>query len=480
MFTCLACFRRALAGKRVAPQWIRRTLTCERVEDCQAECGHEKRFICEGFNYCLDPSGRGQGICELIDVPLSEMDIYSSANRRDENLLYHPDYDYYERDRNACRPSLCKDCTDNGRGGKPYLPESSGGYNDNKPPYYSETPSGYSSGGGGSNSHTGSGKPYLPAPPHPPSDYNNNNNRPTTYRPIDNFKPYPDAPPPSHESSSGYGSSSDRFRPPYSTAIDKYRPPPFEQHHYEHRPASNYDERPYEYDRFEISNQYSSSSIYRPPPSYDLDRYDGIKPTDYSEISIYSGPHYNRPNNFPPHDDDYRPNRRPERPPTPNEYLGPYKPPPYEPSYSSFGYRPKKPDRFPVSAPAHSYLDREREIPPPPPLHSHTNRKQSKPYIPYTINKENAWGSYGGNYGGNYNYNQQSHNFWGLSNDVKRKDQQFDYFNLGNKPKFHPEENSVLSYPGSKYDQNNNEHDKDKSYYGSLWTRRPSQDGKSY
>lgn len=207
-----ACFRRALAGKRVSPQWVRRTLTCERVEDCQAECSLEKRFLCEGFNYRLDPSGQGQGICELIDVPLAEMDIYSSPNRRDENLLYHPDYDYYERDRNACRPSFCKDCG-SGSGGKPYLPRP-----DSQPPtkYFPEPPpSSYNDGGHSEDrdhpphSHSG-GKPYLPT-----SDYNAP--PPTTYRPIDNFKPYSDSRPP-HDS--GDYHSSDRFQPPYeNTAI---------------------------------------------------------------------------------------------------------------------------------------------------------------------------------------------------------------------------------------------------------------------
>lgn len=108
-----ACFRRVLAGKRIAPQWVRRTLSCERVEDCMKECGHEKRFMCEGFNYKLDPSGHGQGDCELVDVPLAQMDLYSSPRSRDSNLIRHPDYDYYERDRNApssCRKNSCKEC----------------------------------------------------------------------------------------------------------------------------------------------------------------------------------------------------------------------------------------------------------------------------------------------------------------------------------------------------------------------------------
>lgn len=442
-----------MAGKRVAPQWVRRTLLCERVEDCQTECGREKRFICEGFNYRLDPSGRGQGICELIEVPLTQMDIYSSPSRRDENLLYHPDYDYYERDRNACRPSLCKDCGSNeGSAGKPYLPEGppiytgSGG----SKPYYPESQHGF----------TG-GKPYLPSPP--PPDYNQ---RPTTYRPIDNYKPYPESrPPPVVHSSAGYDSPPDRFRPPYDTAIDKYRPPSYDSHHsYEHRPPPNYEHRPppqsYEYDHYDIHS-------YRPPPrpSYELDRYDIVKPIDrpdYSEITIYHDHHYNRPAHFSPssyHDDHPHPT---------GEYLGPYNKPPYEPSHSTFGYRPRKP----ISAPVHNYLDREREIPP--------YRKPSKPFVPYTINKDNnSVASYGGSYGGSYN--QQSTDYWGLSNHIHRQDQNFNYFNLGG-TKFNPNENSVLSYPGSRYDEHHQHHhhqedDKDRKYYGSLWTRRPGPDG---
>lgn len=230
-----ACFRRALAGKRVAPQWVRRTLTCERVDDCQLECGLEKRFLCEGFNYRLDPSGQGQGICELIDVPLAEMDIYSSPSRRDENLLYHPDYDYYERDRNACRPSFCKDCGSGSGGGKPYLPRP-----DSQPPtkYYPEPPSDYSESGHGADDrdhspHSG-GKPYLPTA----NDYNT---PPTTYRPIDNFKPFSDSRP-THDSRPTIHDS----RPP----IHDSRPP-------------IHDSRPPIHDS---GNDYHSSDRYRPPP----------------------------------------------------------------------------------------------------------------------------------------------------------------------------------------------------------------------
>ncbi|XP_055680028.1 uncharacterized protein LOC129788061 isoform X2 [Lutzomyia longipalpis] len=227
------CFRRVLAGKRVASHWVRRTLSCERVEDCQRECGEEKRFICEGFNYRLDPSGRGQGNCELTEVPLGEMDLYSSPFHRDKNLINHPDYDYYERDRSnspSCKmPTGCVNC-----GLKPYRPP---------PPSY---------GGGG------------------PPDYF----RPTTFRPqIDSYPGYP--PDRYKPETSGYGG---HFRPPtsdynrydVSTAVDIYRPPPNYQ---------NY--KPYGVDRYD---QFRPSRPERPsftgPPSgyYDHERQDYGRP----------------------------------------------------------------------------------------------------------------------------------------------------------------------------------------------------------
>ncbi|XP_058448113.1 uncharacterized protein LOC131428297 isoform X1 [Malaya genurostris] len=163
------CYRRVLAGKRVAPQWVRRTLICERVEDCQRECGDERRFPCEGFNYRLDPTGRGQGDCELIDQPLSQIDLYSSPHQRDSNLIRDHDYDYYERDRSAslsCRATYgCKDCIL---------------------------------------------KPYRP-----PFDFV----RPTTYRPhADSYKPFPPERPPFED---------DRYKP--MTTLDKYRPSMFDR-----------------------------------------------------------------------------------------------------------------------------------------------------------------------------------------------------------------------------------------------------------
>ncbi|KAK5647334.1 hypothetical protein RI129_002226 [Pyrocoelia pectoralis] len=95
-----ACFRRVLAGKRVVRSLVRKAVPCERVEDCQRECSDERRFVCEGFNYRLDPTGRGQGDCELLEVPLSRLNIR-------QDVVSDPEYDYYERDRNSDGPD-CK------------------------------------------------------------------------------------------------------------------------------------------------------------------------------------------------------------------------------------------------------------------------------------------------------------------------------------------------------------------------------------
>lgn len=105
---------------------MRRTLICGRLEDCQYECGDEKRFSCEGFNYRLDPTGQGQGECELIEVPLSQMNLYSSHHNRDTNLIRHSDYDYFERDRSSanCRASSCVDCSDTNIKPTTYRPSS--------------------------------------------------------------------------------------------------------------------------------------------------------------------------------------------------------------------------------------------------------------------------------------------------------------------------------------------------------------------
>ncbi|CAH2056358.1 unnamed protein product, partial [Iphiclides podalirius] len=100
-----ACFRRVLAGRRTLRSHVRRVVNCERLEDCQRECAIERRFHCESFNYRLDPSFRGKGLCELMTKPIEAFDI-----RRD--FVEDKDYDFYEVDRNSLEPN----CPDTLRG----------------------------------------------------------------------------------------------------------------------------------------------------------------------------------------------------------------------------------------------------------------------------------------------------------------------------------------------------------------------------
>lgn len=272
---------------------MRKTLSCERLEDCQRECSEERKFICEGFNYRLDPTGRGQGNCELIEVPLSEMDLYSSAHSRDSNLLNHPDYDYFERDRNnspSCRiPSPCTDC--------------------------------------GSKSSPPAVDYYPPGPP--PSGYGDGSDRPHFIEPPSQaYGPYrPPAPAlsASSASSSGYsGGGWMQNRYDINTAaVDYYRPP---QNHYEFPSASG--------------SGYNS----RPP----VDRYDyySPRPSPVGQYEVNLRPDY-RPEE-PPSDfyggggggSGYRPSLNKPRPsyPTPDDYNR-YPPPPpstpLRPSYNN-------------------------------------------------------------------------------------------------------------------------------------------------
>lgn len=61
------------------------------------------------FSFRLDPTGRGKGECELLSVPLSHLDI-------GRDVYPDPDYDYYERDRNAASVN-CKQPPRSGYGG---------------------------------------------------------------------------------------------------------------------------------------------------------------------------------------------------------------------------------------------------------------------------------------------------------------------------------------------------------------------------
>ncbi|XP_068143967.1 uncharacterized protein [Drosophila tropicalis] len=403
-----ACFRRVLAGKRIAPQWVRRSISCERVEECMRECGHEKRFMCEGFNYRLDPSGHGQGDCELIEIPLSQMDLYSSPNRRDTNLLRHPDYDYYERDRNApssCRRNACQDCS--------------------KGPLSS----------------------------------------PAIY-----FKPS-NGPGPS---SSGYGDRDhdrerDRYRPSISTAVDHYRGPPGLPPH--PPPSGSYEHRPF-------SSHSSTSSASGSSSSYEFSSHSSgyfghTSPSSYGDHSSGSRPDY---------PDRYRPDRwetlpsssgydsspsyRPSPPRPETDRIDKYRPP-YRPGADYSPYRPPEPSR-----PVHNYLDRDGPAPPPGPGSGLGPYKNPNKFVPYLIGGEDNWGHYGGSYGGS---NSKHTSYWGLSESQRRKDQhEFNYFELG-PPRREPprESNSVLSYPGSGYED---DYPRRRNDYRQQWTRRPGPD----
>ncbi|XP_049882540.1 uncharacterized protein LOC126378334 [Pectinophora gossypiella] len=91
------CFRRVLAGRRALRSFVRRVVPCERLEDCRRECAEERRFHCESFNYRLDPSFRGKGLCEMMTKPIEAFDL-----RRD--FVEDKDYDFYELDRNSLEP----------------------------------------------------------------------------------------------------------------------------------------------------------------------------------------------------------------------------------------------------------------------------------------------------------------------------------------------------------------------------------------
>lgn len=430
-----------LAGKRVAPHWVRRTIACERVEECMRECGREKRFTCEGFNYRLDPSGHGQGDCELIEIPLAQIDLYSSPNRRDSNLLRHPDYDYYERDRNAppsCRYNMCKECST-----KLPLPPPP------PPPHYNKPSQGWSE-----KPYRDERYPLIPSPPSSIDYYGRPSSGSSSLEHYPSGPSGPPPPPPPPLSSSSYESHG---RPGYSS--------------YEHHSGS-----------YEFSSHGSSYYEHSPPSSYGSSG-SGLEPIDRYDVS-HGG-------------DRYRPNRpsRWESIPSSSGYDGTkhdrYRPPyrpgpdytPYRPSDSHGlsgpdSYRPgPPPPPLPPSSSAHNYLDRD---------HPPGYKKNSQKFVPYLIGTDNEWGSYGGSYGGSHNKQTA---YWGLADGYHkpRDPVHFDYSNLGPTPgkgggiRGSPphESNAVVPYSGygsyGKYDGFRDRHD-----YRHQWTRRPGPDGIFY
>lgn len=477
-----ACFRRVLAGKRVASHWVRKTLICERLEECQRECGEEKRFSCEGFNYRLDPSGRGQGECELIEVPLSRMDLYSSPHNRDSNLIPHPDYDYYERDRMTtnCRASPCIDCELGYINPTTFRPPQSN---------------------------------YRPS--YEPNRYRPELTAIDKYRPQNNF--YESRP----DSWDRYGefnffaaggdhhfnqrppqvSSYSEPRPPYVSNIDRYgtedsgpdyyKPPP-------ERPTTGGDyinSGPDDYG-FKPQKPHNERPLPPPRPIFSESEY-GNGPPSVIPITHKPPSDYDRPDppyrpmtkpDFPQHHGGYGGNQNgfgghPEPVPPQNVYNGNQAPlPSHQNSYG--GHQESLSPQSPPPRPGIGYSDRE------PPSHHHkpsdylpTNfhQKPSSSFVPYLIGQDNAWGTYGGTYGsssGSVSYRPQI-DYWGLKNEIKRKDgsQNFNYFELGPM-----EENNVYNRYGGPmvhgYVERERPHfDRNGMNWGQIWTRRPGTEG---
>ena len=273
----------------------------------------------------------------------------SSPHNRDSNLIPHPDYDYYERDRITanCRASPCIDCGSN-------------------PGYVNKKPQ----------------TPYRPAPaPTPNNNYNSNNNNNHNNNPNnpDNNKP------PSYETD-----RVDRYRPEV-TAIDKYRP---QNNFYESRPGQD------SWDRYGGANYFANGGEQhfnrppvgypepRPPYGFNIDRYgtedsgsDYNKPPPYRPMPppssgggyIDSGDFgYNRPQK--PYGE--RPIPPPPRPVVPeSDYNRPQSPPD-----SDYNRPPSRPDSDNNRPPSRPDSDYNR---PPSRPDSDYNRPPSRPDSDY-------------------------------------------------------------------------------------------------
>lgn len=431
------------------------------------------------------------------------MDLYSSPHNRDSNLIPHPDYDYYERDRNAanCRASPCIDCGSNPSYMKPttYRPPQS---NYNKPSYesdrdrdryrpevtaidkyrpqnnfYETRPESWDR-YGGSNYFAAGGEQHFNRPPQPFPDsrppYGFNIDR---YGTEDGGSDY-NKPPPrplSPPSSGGYIDSDDYgYRP--QKPFD--RPPPPRPV----IPESDYNRPP--------SRPVPESDYNRPPPprpsisesDYNRPPLRPISPeSDYNRPPLRpSESDYNRPQSVipiihkPPSDYDrpdppYRPLSKPEHP---------------QSGYGGSHHHEPLPPQSPPPRPGLGYID--RDMPPsyrPKPDYHPTNfhQKPSSGFVPYMIGQDNNWGAYGGTYGsssGSVSYRPQI-DYWGLHNEIKRKDgpQHFNYFELGP-----VEENSIHRYGGpmiSGHDDrpHHQSHPHGPMDWGQMWTRRPGVEG---
>lgn len=191
-----------------------------------------------------------------------------------------------------------------------------------------------------------------------------------------------------------------------------------------------------------IPNRYNDR--FPPPPPREYDR-------------PHERPHERPPSNWVQRVIDRYDNVRPIERPRPIIQEITYEERPRHPPVPPPG--PFDPNRFDNRAPPKvippPYLDRNRG----------REREQDRHFVPYAINQDSGYTDY-----------------WGSKRDRdEKRPPDFNYFALGHTgsggsgggsgPRPNPNDNSVLNYPGSGYD------DRDKNYYGNLWTRRPSVDG---
>ncbi|XP_034941790.1 uncharacterized protein [Chelonus insularis] len=83
-----ACFRRLVSGKRIINTYVRRTIECDRLQDCYRMCEYERGFTCEGFNY---RSLNGKSMCEMTSTPPNQVNIH-------RDFMPDRSCDFYERD----------------------------------------------------------------------------------------------------------------------------------------------------------------------------------------------------------------------------------------------------------------------------------------------------------------------------------------------------------------------------------------------
>ncbi|KAF2894915.1 hypothetical protein ILUMI_11260 [Ignelater luminosus] len=187
----------------------------------------------------LDPTGRAQGDCELLDLPLSRLDI-----RRD--VYDDPDYDYYERDRNNDAP----DCKGHRFYGSYGGSGSSGGYY-GRHDYYDH----HRRGGYYDDSYRGSGYDHGYRPLRP-SGYDDG------YRRYDSNR------------------RGDYDHRGYQDDYDKSYGYHYKYHHSGGNGYNEYSSHGYGYQRPPPDNDYEYKPHY-PPPPHDYKSYEPYLPLDY-------------------------------------------------------------------------------------------------------------------------------------------------------------------------------------------------------